>query len=82
MDVNNKKINISLDRKIVPHDGKGEVVITKDIHKNAEVLKQRLRQDKKGNVCIKRKHLFMPDNNIQTQHQDTEQQGQLMEVSR
>jgi len=78
---NSKKINISLDRKIVPNDGKGEVVITKDIHKNVEVLKQRLRQDKKGNVCIKRKHLFMPDNSVY-QQQDQEQQGQLMEVSR
>lgn len=44
----NKKINISLDRKIVASESTGEVVIQKDIYKTIEMLKSKIKQDKKG----------------------------------
>ena len=46
----NKKINISLDRKIVASDSNCEAVIQKDVHKTVEVLKSKIKQDKKGNL--------------------------------
>ena len=46
----NKKINISLDRKIVASESNAEVVIQKDIYKTIEMLKSKIKQDKKGNV--------------------------------
>merc|ERR1719186_803999 len=74
----NKKINISLDRKIVASESVGEVVIQKDIYKTIEVLKAKIKQDKKGNVNVKRKHIFM-DSFTPLDHQDM---GQLVEVGR
>jgi len=73
-----KKINISLDRKIVVSDSIGEVPIQKDIYKTIEVLKTKLKQDKKGNVNVKRKHIFM-DSFTPLDHQEM---GQLVEVGR
>eukprot|EP00090_Calanus_glacialis_P025693 TRINITY_DN40276_c0_g1_i2.p1 TRINITY_DN40276_c0_g1~~TRINITY_DN40276_c0_g1_i2.p1 ORF type:complete len:2550 (+),score=803.50 TRINITY_DN40276_c0_g1_i2:1143-7652(+) len=74
----NKKINIGLDRKIVASESAGEVVIQKDIYKTIEVLKSKIKQDKKGNVNVKRKHIFM-DSFTPMDHQDM---GQLVEVGR
>eukprot|EP00092_Neocalanus_flemingeri_P090714 GFUD01114902.1.p1 GENE.GFUD01114902.1~~GFUD01114902.1.p1 ORF type:complete len:2510 (+),score=681.34 GFUD01114902.1:132-7661(+) len=74
----NKKISISLDRKIVASESVGEVVIQKDIYKTIEVLKAKIKQDKKGNVNVKRKHIFM-DSFTPLDHQDM---GQLVEVGR
>ena len=48
----NKKINIGLDRKIVASESAGEVVIQKDIYKTIEVLKSKIKQDKKGEIII------------------------------
>ena len=75
---NSKKINVSLDRKVVPSETGGEVIIQKDLHKTTEMLKSRLKQDKKGNVNVKRKHIFM-ENFSPADHSDA---GQLVEVGR
>lgn len=48
----NKKINIGLDRKIVASESAGEVVIQKDIYKTIEVLKSKIKQDKKGEIIM------------------------------
>jgi len=74
----NKKINISLDRKIVASDSNCEAVIQKDVHKTVEVLKSKIKQDKKGNVNVRRKHIFM-DSFTPLDHQEM---GQLVEVGR
>ena len=55
----NKRITVNLDRKIVPAECPSEVTIQKDVHKTVEMLKARLKQDKKGNVSVKRQHIFM-----------------------
>merc|ERR1719510_2435310 len=70
----NKKISIGLDRKIVVGDGV-EVTLQKDVNKTIETLRTKLKQDKKGNVTVKKKHLFldkMPEN----------ENGQLMEAGK
>merc|ERR1719410_3025212 len=72
----NKKIIIGLDRKIVALDTNTEVTIQKDVQKTIELLKSKLKQDKKGNVTIKKRHLFMD-----TSVTDNEA-GQLMEVGK
>merc|ERR1719510_879651 len=54
----NKKISIGLDRKIVAGDGM-EVILQKDVHKTIELLRTKLKQDKKGNVTVRRRHLFL-----------------------
>ena len=70
----NKKIAIGLDRKIVAGDGM-EVTLQKDVHKTIELLRTKLKQDKKGNVTVRRRHLFLdklPDNEA----------GQLVEAGK
>ena len=54
-----RRINVSLDRKISITETGAEVVIQKDIHKTVEVMRAKLKQDKKGNIVVRRKHLFM-----------------------
>merc|ERR1719510_159502 len=54
----NKKIAIGLDRKIVAGEGM-EVILQKDVHKTIELLRTKLKQDKKGNVTVRRRHLFL-----------------------
>ena len=54
----NKKIAIGLDRKIVAGDGM-EVTLQKDVNKTIELLRTKLKQDKKGNVTVRRRHLFL-----------------------
>merc|ERR1719373_917585 len=41
-----------------------EVNTQKDVQKTVELLKSKLKQDKKGNVTIKKKHLFTDNSNI------------------
>ena len=60
----NKKIVIGLDRKIVGVETGVEVNTQKDVQKTVELLKSKLKQDKKGNVTIKKKHLFTDNSNI------------------
>ena len=70
----NKKIAIGLDRKIVAGEGV-EVTLQKDVHKTIEMLRTKLKQDKKGNVTVRRRHLFLdklPDN----------ESGQLVEAGK
>ena len=70
----NKKIMIGLDRKIVVGDGV-EVTLQKDVNKTIELLRTKLKQDKKGNVTLKKKYLFLdkvPENET----------GQLMEAGK
>ena len=73
-----RRITVGLDRKVVPGDNVGEVQIQKDVHKTVEVLRSRLKQDKKGNVNVKRKHIFM-DAFSPSDHQE---HGQLVEVTK
>ena len=54
----NKKISIGLDRKIVVGDGV-EVTLQKDVNKTIETLRTKLKQDKKGNVSVKKRYLFL-----------------------
>ena len=54
-----RSINIVLDKKIVPVGGGAEVVIQKEEGKTAEVLKNRLKQEKKGYINIKQRHMFL-----------------------
>ena len=74
----NKKINISLDRKIVTTETSIEVIIQKDVTKAIEVLRSKIKQDKKGNVSIHRKYIFM-DNFVPSENSEL---GQLMEVGK
>jgi hypothetical protein len=54
-----RSINIVLDKKIVPVGGGAEVVIQKEEGKTAEVLRNRLKQEKKGYINIKQRHMFL-----------------------
>ena len=74
----NKKIIIGLDRKIVGVESQFEVTLQKDVQKSIEMLKTKLKQDKKGNVSLKKRHIFM-DNRINDTNQES---GQLVEVGR
>ena len=71
-----KKVIVGLDRKIVAIETNIEVPIQKDVAKTVEMLKTRLKQDKKGNIILKKKHLFL-DNN--TTDADS---GQTMDVTK
>ena len=75
----NKKIIIGLDRKIVGvGESQFEVLLQKDVQKSIEMLKTKLKQDKKGNVSLKKRHIFM-DTRINDTNQDS---GQLVEAGR
>ena len=72
----NKKILIGLDRKVVGIDSNIEVTIQKDVAKTVELLKTKLKQDKKGNVTLKKKHLFLDNSILET----NPEAGQVMEA--
>jgi len=73
----NRRINIILDKKIVPVGGGAEVTIQKEEGKTAEVLRNRLKQDRKGYINIKKRHMLLDtpvpaDNEV----------GQLIEINK
>merc|ERR1719410_2136620 len=76
----NRRIVVNLERKIVCGEAGGEVTIQRDINKTLEVLKTKLKQDKKGNVSVKRKQIFM--DSIGGGDQQGSENGQLVEVAR
>ena len=74
-----RRIVVNLERKVMCGEGGGgEVTIQRDVNKTLEVLKSRLKQDKKGNVSVKRKQIFMEAFG----EQQGGDGGQLVEVSR
>merc|ERR1719447_2301255 len=75
----NRRIVVNLERKIVCGEAGGEVTIQRDINKTLEVLKTKLKQDKKGNVSVKRKQIFM--DSVGGGDQQGGENGQLVEVA-
>ena len=48
-----RRINVSLDRKLVPLGSGQEVSIQKELYKTIENVKSRIKPDKKGNCHIR-----------------------------
>ena len=71
----NKKITIGLDRKIVGVETNIEVTIQKDVAKTIELLKQKLKQDKRGNVTLRKKHIF-------TDSPAADAEGMMLEIGK
>jgi len=55
----NRRINISLDRKIIPGAGVHEVSIQKELYKTIEAIKSRIKPDKKGHITVRNRYMFL-----------------------
>ena len=55
----NRKITVSLDRKILPTGVTAEVSIQKDICKTIEIIKAKLTPDKRGNIKLLNRYVYL-----------------------
>ena len=55
----NRRISVSLDRKIIPTRGTAEISIQKDVYKTIESIKSKLTPDKRGNIKLMNRYVYL-----------------------